>query len=366
MSDLYDGRKCCQCTKEEHKCVNCRCARQNRKCINCRKGDGCQNPLGRDQGGEREEEEQENSQESQGESQHDRRQDEVRVPDTPPQPPQRNPPPPQPPQLDPNVVENERGIFTWKGLTAEAITRWVSNTYLEIVGWSAHNLFEPPKCAATTKIAKEMVILLNQYIQDTPFAPHALKIFFMLPKLFFQRTHNRTKTSENVKAVTRRVDLWLTNKLDELLEEARAIQKRPTRLPLNQKNENKARNFADRMRQGKVASALRALNEEETGGVLPLTRDTILQLKEKHPPPSEMVGLRLQGCHQAPNSVIYEMITGDMVWKKALQTHGSAVPSGLDARGWRRLLSSTLRDISDLDYEATVVESDISVDRREV
>ncbi|KAK3860236.1 hypothetical protein Pcinc_033707 [Petrolisthes cinctipes] len=156
------------------------------------------------------------------------------------------------------------------------------------------------------------------------------------------RTHNRTKTSENVKAVTRRVDLWLTNKLDELLEEARAIQKRPTRLPLNQKNKNKARNFADRMRQGKVASALRALNEEETGGVLPLTRDTILQLKEKHPPPSEMVGLRLQGCHQAPNSVIYEMITGDMVWKKALQTHGSAGPSGLDARGWRRLLSSTL------------------------
>lgn len=187
-----------------------------------------------------------------------------------------------------------------------------------------------------------MVILLNQYIQDTPFAPHALKIFFMLPKLFFQRTHNRTKTSENVKAVTRRVDLWLTNKLDELLEEARAIQKRPTRLPLNQKNENKARNFADRMRQGKVASALRAINEEETGGVLPLTRDTILQLKEKHPPPREMGGRRLQGCHQAPNSVIYEMITGDMVWKKALQTHGSAGPSGLDARGWRRLLSSTL------------------------
>lgn len=153
MSGLYDGRKCCQCTKEEHKCVNCRCARQNRKCINCRKGDGCQNPLGRDQGGEREEE-QEDSQESQGESQHDRRQDEVRVPDTPPQPPQRNPPPPpQPPQIDPNVVENERGILTWKGLTAETITRWVSNTYLEIVGWSAHNLFEPPKCAATTKIA---------------------------------------------------------------------------------------------------------------------------------------------------------------------------------------------------------------------
>lgn len=346
MSDPHDGRKCCQCTKEEHKCVNCKCARQNRKCINCRKGDGCHNPLGRDQGRGREEEEQGDSQEPQGESQREGgRQDGTRVPDTPPQPPppQRNPPPPQAPQLDPDGIENERDIPLWKGLTAEATTRWVKDTYREIVGWSAHNLFEPPKCAATTKIAKEMVVLLNEYIQDTPFAPHALKIFFMLPKLFFQRTHNKSKTGENVKAVTRRVELWLTNNLDELLDESRAIQKRLPTPPLNkQQNGNGARSFADRMRQGKVAPALRALNEEETGGVLPITRETIHQLKEKHPPPSELVGLRLQGCHQTPNSVIYEMITGDMVWKKALQTHGSAGPSGMDARGWRRLLSSAL------------------------
>ena len=33
-------------------------------------------------------------------------------------------------------------------------------------------------------------------------------------------------------------------------------------------------------------------------------------------------GLRLQGCHQLSNSVIYEMITGE---KKALQTKGSGV-----------------------------------------
>ena len=81
---------------------------------------------------------------------------------------------------------------------------------------------------------------------------------------------------------------------------------------------------------------------QQSGGVLPLNRETISLLHEKHPPASDSDGLRLQGGHIPPNPVIYEMITGEMVWKKSLQTHGSAGPSGLDARGWRRLLSSAI------------------------
>ena len=89
----------------------------------------------------------------------------------------------------------------------EAATRWVDATYSEIVGWTANNLFEPPKCTATKRIINEMVVLLNNYNRDTHLAPLALKMFFILPKLFFQKTHKKSKTSENVKAVTRRVDL---------------------------------------------------------------------------------------------------------------------------------------------------------------
>ncbi len=39
-----------------------------------------------------------------------------------------------------------------------------------------------------------------------------------------------------------------------------------------------------------------------------------------------------------------------MIWKKALKTEGSAGPSGLDARGWRKILSSATfgNDASDL------------------
>lgn len=318
--------------------------RQNKKCINCRKGDGCQNPLGRDHQGSEREEEPGDSQESQQDEEQERTMEtemggEAALPSTPSQ---------HAPSLPQHNVyaarhTNGRRNLVWKGLTEEETTMWVNNTYTELVGWSTCHLFDPPKCAATNKIVQEMVILLNNYLQESPLAPYAMKLFFTLPKLFFQKTHRNAKVAENVKAVARRVGLWQNNQLDELLEEARAIQKRLPRPSGNQQGqEDKARNFAGNMRQGQVSRALRALNEQQSGGVLPLTRETIHLLKEKHPPPSDEEGLRMQGPFRKPNDVIYEVITGEMIWKKSLQTHGSAGPSGLDARGWRRLLSGAL------------------------
>ena len=134
-------------------------------------------------------------------------------------------------------------------MSEEATNTWVTETYQEIVGWSSNNLFEPPNCAATNKVARELAALINCYVLDKPFAPYALHVFFLLPKLFFQRTHAKAKTSDNVKALKRRVDLWLNNKIDDLLEEARAIQKRlPRPSRSKEKKEDKARNFADKMR----------------------------------------------------------------------------------------------------------------------
>ena len=142
-----------------------------------------------------------------------------------PLPPQSTP---TSPQLHSNEGgnDNRRSTVIWKGLTEVETATWVDNTYREIVGWSTNNLFEPPKCAATTNVVKEMTAVVNNYNRDNPLAPFALETLFLLPKLFFQKTHSNMKSNENVKALTRRVDLWLNNKLDELMDEARAIQKR--------------------------------------------------------------------------------------------------------------------------------------------
>ncbi|KAG0729713.1 hypothetical protein GWK47_003406 [Chionoecetes opilio] len=58
--------------------------------------------------------------------------------------------------------------------------------------------------------------------------------------------------------------------------------------------------------------------------------------RKKHPPPSELNRTQTAGQGTLPpNSVIYEMITGEMVVVEEIPPeHGSAGPSGLDARGW--------------------------------
>ena len=353
MADVLSQsqKRCCVCTKEDHRCLNCACVKDNRRCTNCNKGSGCLNPLGRDQDSVINDDAQQYEDEAPRRGRGEQRDGVSQVAQAPlphspqPSPPHPPPPPPEGPRHSSSPPSQDTtgagGSFAWKGLAKEEATRWVNDTYLEVVGWSALNLFEPPKCGATTTIIKEITTLLINYIRDTTLAPLSLKIMFTLPHLFFQKTHPKTKQAENTEALRRRVELWQKNNLDALLREARALQERLSRPQQSSiPTEDKARKFADKMRQGNVASATRSLSENSTRGVLPLTRETITHLKEKHPPPSDKSGQRLEGCHQPPNPVIYERITGDMVWTKALQTHGSAGPSGLDARGWRRLLSS--------------------------
>ena len=242
--------------------------------------------------------------------------------------------------------ENDRGEnLNWMGLSREDTKVWVDTAYLEVVGWSTRNLFEPPKCGATRNMIKEMTKLINNYIYNTPLAPHALKILFIMPHLMCQRPHPKSKQRENVVAIKKRMDKWKNNDLNDILSEARVLQERLNKHGhKRESSEDRARVFGNKMRQGNVASATRSLTEESSGGVLPLTRDTIKQLKEKHPLPSDSDGLRFQGTYMPPNPIIFERITGEMVWKKSLRTQGSAGPSGLDAKGWRIILSSTYFD----------------------
>ena len=208
--------KCCICASPLHKCTTCKCVQQKRPCHNCRKGDECQNPFNRRQNRVGERGRPGNRDESQDEDQGQGGEMERRTVNSQPQAPQpqsepqpssaplttpaapsslQTPTPPhrqhQVPHLAREDVQNERGDFSWKDLTKDAATCWVDDTYLEIAGWSANNFFQPPKCTATTNIIKEMVVLLNNYNQNTPMAALALKTFFILPKLFFQKPHNK-------------------------------------------------------------------------------------------------------------------------------------------------------------------------------
>ena len=103
---------------------------------------------------------------------------------------------------------------------------------------------------------------------------------------------------------------------------------------------NRAKNFANLVMTGQVDSALRYLSNDQGGGILPLSDDVMEQLKEKHPEPQGFqLGSPLFGpIKDIPHTLYYE-IDGDMVRDATLRTKGSGGPSGVDANGFRRILT---------------------------
>ena len=230
----------------------------------------------------------------------------------------------------------------WQRWNEQEAKDWVEEAYKRVVTFSPGNIFEPPKCNATKLLIEESTFLIRAFTTKTAIAPFALKTLALLPHLICQRTHRKSKTAEDTKAVRRRMELWRQGEVSKLLDEASALQKRLK----NGKNhtrgsEDRARNLADKMRQGKVAAAIRFLSpEDEAAGVLPMTEETLQTLKQKHPvgrpaPPAML----FPGDYCPPPHVVFDRITGDAIWKHALHTHGAAGPSGMDAKGWKTLLS---------------------------
>ena len=98
-----------------------------------------------------------------------------------------------------------------------------------------------------------------------------------------------------------------------------------------------SRTFANLMLQGKVNAALCLLDKQSSGGVLPLTEETLQDLRKKHPVAKEgNPAVMLDGDIPALFANIDELT----IAKATMNTNGAAGPSGLDAVGWRHILVS--------------------------
>jgi len=102
------------------------------------------------------------------------------------------------------------------------------------------------------------------------------------------------------------------------------------------------------MFMGKCKAALDLLSNDNKGGILhlddpadvsnpqsPTVRDVLIS---KHPTgqPAHSSCILPSEPHD-PHPVIFDSLDADMIRSAALNVHGSAGPSGLDAHGWRRL-----------------------------
>jgi len=124
-----------------------------------------------------------------------------------------------------------------------------------------------------------------------------------------------------------------------------------------------AQSFSKLMFEGKVKQALRLLAAQGKGGTLNLDSHIPASgtcsgaktgreiLFEKHPkgqPIKSSIVIVDDVPSQGPHPELYERIDGPLIHSIALKTEGVAGPSGIDAAGWRRLLSSFQKDSVEL------------------
>ena len=100
--------------------------------------------------------------------------------------------------------------------------------------------------------------------------------------------------------------------------------------------------------EGKITAALKFLDTDSSSGILTLTPDIIADLEQKHPDAEAIADNTLLPLDHIP-IYVFDCINEENIMKAAMNTKGSAGPSGMDADLYRRMLVS--RNFSDAGKE---------------
>ena len=158
----------------------------------------------------------------------------------------------------------------------------VNEIYEHVVFWKK-NIFLVPSGKQGKSFIEEINIFLNEWLQNSIFIPVPFKAVIILPHLILQKSSKHSKTKDHVRAMERRMKHWKDWNLKALLEESQTIQNHLT------KSMNKisileiSKKFAHEMERGNINKAIKLLSENTFNGVLPLTDETLVKLKMKHP-----------------------------------------------------------------------------------
>ena len=238
--------------------------------------------------------------------------------------------------------------------------------YNVCIHWK-RNCFKLPLGRYGKAFVSEIARLYGAFASSSALESVALKAATVFPILVVQKPHKRSKAKEHTACLERRLNLWNEGELDDLIVEGRAIQSRlmDSPLPRAETPDKQARCFANFMNNGKCKAALDLISKEAKGGLLhmgdklPKDDQTVREgLLGKHP-----VGQALfrECTDQSPppplptHPVIFEAIDAHLIRQTALNTTGSAGPSGLDARDWRRLCTSFKEISGELCYQLAMV-----------
>ena len=228
--------------------------------------------------------------------------------------------------------------------------------YKEVIHWR-QNVFLIPSGSTGKAFVSEIARLFQVYADSSSLESSAMKAITVLQVLLLQKPSCTSKSSDHVKHLKRRLDLWQNGDIHSLTEEGRCLQEHIRKTPMRTGDETIARTFCKLMMEGKVHNALNYLSCNTSGGVLKLedlipettsSGDTVLRstydiLHDKHPQGKTPIPECL--LYPTPESpaihpILYDNLNGDAILQTALHTQGAAGPAGLDAYAWRRMCTS--------------------------
>ena len=269
--------------------------------------------------------------------------------------------PPSPPQsiLDPSLSVPPLPLFTpmnepnfsWGELDARLVIRRIQTAYEKVVHWR-RNVFLVPSGKVGRSFVDELARLFKSYGEASALEPVALSATTVLCALLLQKPSRTSKAHDHIQCLQRRLKTWRAGAIDDLVQEGKIIQSRlSTCRPTASTEQQVARAFAKLMFEGKTKAAIRLLSTQPNSSILPLNlslgtgsdSETVLEtLRGKHP---EGQAVQLESIIQSPDPpcshpVIFESIDANSIRTAALQTEGAAGPSGIDAKGWRRMCTA--------------------------
>ena len=163
-----------------------------------------------------------------------------------------------------------------------------------------------------------------------------------MPNLLLQKSSKKSKSKDHQLALERRLELWHKEEFEELHFEGKTIQASLKTIQKPSSIAEISKKFKQYMAKGNINSALNLLIKNIENGVLPLNKDTLSKLIQKHPKDkTASQNILLNGQIQNIHPVKSQSIDKEKIRKAAIRTKGGSGPSGMDADGWSRILASS-------------------------
>ena len=220
----------------------------------------------------------------------------------------------------------------------EKIRETIQSTYNTIVGWKK-NMFALPRGKCGTEFIKKLTELINLFVYKSKWERVALSLVHIFIPIMTQKPSAKSKPRDHARYLASRLARWEKGDITSLMNECNEIQKR-MKSTIRRKEETKHNYFIKLMMYGKIGDAAKKINSEDSiKGVHPLTDEIKEILQEKHPKSREVDPDIIITQENVPHeTVMYEEITADLVYKTTRQMRGSGGPTLVDSDMWKNFL----------------------------